>query len=200
MNTATISQYKPRTNYQYRSSRPSQYEQTTKKDPIGDEVNRLCGVYQLTAKIEPDRSTLELFKGRVQNFVAFLCSIERNGELLGQGRGTATIGSGQYSKYITRGVQAALSASLVDAMVRSTRIGALLPETSPKSQTLGVPVPEVFKAREVTGYEDILSDKQRSYILELVCNLSDEERTRYENSVDSLTRSEASKLIQILRQ
>lgn len=192
--------YKPRGNYQYRSSKPRQYETSSMKDPIGDEVNRLCGLYQLTAKIEPDRSTLDLFKGKIQNFVAFLCSIERNGELLGQGRGTATIGSGQYSRYITRGVHAALSASLVDAVVRSTKIGVLLPDSlSASSQSKGVSAMDVFKNREMNSYEDILSDKQKSYIMELVSNLSDDERQRYEGMIDSLSRSEASELIQTLR-
>ena len=197
MNTQTY--YKPRTPSPYRASKPKEYETSEKRSPISEEVAKCCGQFQMTATIEPDLPTLEMFKGRIQNFVAFLCTLKLGSDVVGQGRGTATIGSGQYSKYITRGVHAALSASLIDAMVRSCRIGALIPDqTTPKAQDIGVPAEAVYNAREESrGSGGGISAKQKHFLVGLIqTNVHDEqEREGMISQLDEYTSKEASDAI-----
>lgn len=153
--------------------------------PVHREIKKACCTMVLTATIEEDLPTLALFK-HVPNLVAFLCTIRKENMIIGIGRGTATLS--QYNRSIGRTVHTAQSASLIDAIVRGTRV---LDTLSDESSFAGG---KYEAGKEIYG----ITDKQRSYLQELISTrVADrDEREQQLSSLESLTVDEASEMIQ----
>lgn len=118
----------------YRSSIPSSFRATRNREvPTLEEVRRSIGVYNLTATVEEDKETLSIFK-HVPGLIAFICTLKKGNDVIGIGRGTATLN--RMSKYVDRAVCYAFNASLIDAMVRSTKtLDAIYLNSTPQRET-----------------------------------------------------------------
>ena len=188
------SAYKPSRSVVYSTNRIKPPKDQEKKHPVREELEKCLGTYQLTALIEEDLPTLALFKN-MPGMVAFLCSIKLGDRIVSQGRGSARFAGS--TRWIERTIRSAFYGSLTDSIARLTRIDALL-DVGVKTQALDLEKPEARRLNEASESE--ISDKQRSYILEMAGALSEEEYQRYGKMVDSLSRSEASAVIQELKQ
>lgn len=166
--------------------------------PVRKEVLKTIGSYNFTAEIQEDAQALALFKK--PGLIAFVCTLKRNkggeSEVLGQGRGVAILN--RLNRYVEKTIQAAASAALVDAVVKSTKVlDTLGIETEPVKPS--VAIGEAYQVKEDEA-DEAATSKQIDYLKMLIStNIEDDsERERFIAHVDQLTKSEASQAIQKL--
>jgi hypothetical protein len=186
----------------YRNSVPSSFRATRSEQvPTLEEVTRSIGVYNLTATVEEDTETLSTFR-HVPGLIAFICTLKKGNDVIGIGRGTATLN--RMSKYVDRAVCYAFNASLIDAMVRSTKTldAIYLNSTSQR---------ETYSSNQNTQSEEPVlekenspkyaSEKQRNFLKKLVSTkCKDQTKMDYEHKLESpyLSSFECSALIKNL--
>ncbi len=182
MNTTTyknrpISPMQPVQAMKYKSLDPSD-----KNHPLRAEVQKCIGAYDITAEFAEDTETIGMFK-HILGLVAFVCTLKKGGKIIGQGRGTAVLSN--MNRYAERTVHTAFNSSLIDAIVRSTKmLDAFHPDAN-SQQDMGVAF-------------NLITDKQQSYLLELIQTgiADEEERSRWVEQIGGLTKEEASEAIQ----
>jgi len=159
------------------------------RHPVHQEILKSVGTINLTATFAEDTQTLAVFK-HIPGVIAMVCTLKKDGEVIGVGRGTAVIN--RVNRYIEKTVRASANASLVDAIFHSTKmLDALLINAGTKTG-----VDEVGRQDNL----NLASDKQKKYLRELVqsktSSLSD--KFQWESKIESFTREEASAAIQDL--
>ena len=125
--------------------------------PARKEIERVVGIYQLTAEVTEDRQTLDTL-GHIPGLIAFICNIKRNGELIGTGRGSAVL-NGMH-KFIARTVRFAFNSSVLNAVAQSTK--AIDSMANPHSE-LGIE-----EAVQDSVMAEGITDKQRSFLTTLI--------------------------------
>jgi hypothetical protein len=182
MNTTTYASRKVSTPY-------SMTQRSETLPPVQNEVAKRIGEYKLVATFSEDIDTKNTFK-HVPGLIAFLCTLRKDGNVIAVGRGSAFLS--RMNRYVERTIDTAFNASLVDAVVRGTKVIDALnsgPLTSPNE--VGTPY---------TGFDGI-TDKQRDYLSVLIGNLANEdEREEWLNKLDVMTRDEASAAIALLKE
>ena len=131
--------------------------------------------------------------------MAFICTLKMGDKVIGQGRGTTAIN--QVNRFIVRNISFAFNASLVDAVVRSTKIqDSFRPDATPHPWTeANSASPSAYKASEQDS-SDIATPKQVEYLRQLIqINCEEEERENMEAQLGELTKQEASKMIESFR-
>jgi hypothetical protein len=170
-----------------------------KKSPIQEEVERNLGTYNLTVTTEIDREALALFP-HILNLIAFKTTLKRGNEVIGVGTGSSILN--QFNKFLGRTVRFAYNASVVDAVIRSTKIlDALYVMPSIQKQN------EVdIESRDKQAFfsdEDLPqapSEKQKNFLNKLLENCDDEEKEQYLEQISSpyFSKFQCSELIQKL--
>lgn len=162
-----------------------------KRHPVRKLIQKNVGAMNFTATIEEDGQTLALFK-HIHGLVAFVCTLKRDNEILAQGRGAAVLN--RVNRYVERTVYTAANASLIDAVVRATKVLDTL-RLDTGSTIADNAVAETYKPVDGGGN---ITEKQKNYLLELIdANVTDEdERNQWEGRVGGLSREEASEAIQ----
>ncbi len=166
----------------YKNSIPSPYKEKREVNPLEEEMQKNTGSFNISVQIEKDIELMSLFK-HIPGFIAFKATLRKDNEIIGIGSGTGVLN--RLNKFVERTVIFAKNASLIDAMVRSTKILDAI-SINPSNTEEAMP-------------EDILaSEKQKSYLRKLVSvNVSDGAKRKYwESQIDSLTKDEASEKIQ----
>lgn len=167
------------------------------RHPARKEVLKTIGSYNFTAEIQEDTQALALFKR--PGLIAFVCTLKRNkgeeSEVLGQGRGVAILN--KLNRYVEKTIQAAASAALVDAVVKSTKVLDTLGIEMTVPVKASVSIGEAYQAKE-DETDEAATSKQIDYLKMLIStNIEDDsERERFIAHVDQLTKSEASQAIQ----
>lgn len=166
------------------------------KHPVHQEIVKNEGVFNFTAEVKQDKSTLALFK-HINGLVAFICTLKRDGEVIGEGRGAAVLN--QMNKFVERTVRYAFNASLIDAVVRSVKSLDTLHIIS-QAKDKPVPIENLYEAG-VKSNEPITA-KQKQYLQELLntSNIENEEKEKWENSLDDFSKVEASNAINKFKQ
>ena len=160
------------------------------------EARKCLGQYVLTATFTKDNDTLQRFK-HIPGIIAFNCELRKNNEVIGYGHGTSIIS--KMSRYVEKSVHMALNSSLIEAVVKATKIlDVLVPASGSQPVGMSVPVSAIYETKEVQGFEPI-TDKQRSYLAELISGLSMEEQNRWQDQLASFSKSDASEAIQSLK-
>lgn len=159
------------------------------RHPVHQEILKSVGTINLTATFEEDIQTLGVFK-HIPGVIAMVCTLKKDNEVIGVGRGTAVIN--RVNKYIEKTVRTSVNASLVDAIFHSTK---MLDALHINTRT-GTGIDEADGQKE----SDLASDKQKKYLRELVqsktTSLSD--KFQWEAKIETFTREEASVAIQDL--
>lgn len=160
--------------------------------PVKQEILKSIGTFHITANVEEDKQTLNTFD-KVPGLIAFMCTLKKDNVIIGIGRGTAMIS--RVNKYIERTVRVAFNASLIDAMVRSTKmLDTLYLGTTNIQQESVARVDNSFDAIE--SFIKI-SDKQKKYLLELIkTNVPDiSKRNQWKENIEGFSKDEASEAI-----
>lgn len=193
MNTA----YKNRIASPYQVAKKHPFDISSPKHPVRAEIMKHVGTYDLTATFKEDTATTSMFK-HIPGLIAFVCTIEQSGKIIGIGRSNAVIS--ETSKYFDRVIQTAWSYSLIDAVSKMTRTVDTL-RTNPSKQSYDYEkeamIDDAYKARDSRGVE-MITEKQKSYLLELIhTNITrEDERARRESEITEFTKEEASRAIQ----
>jgi len=155
-------------------------------------MRKYCGTYDLSVSFEEDTQTLTTFS-HVSGLIAFLCTIRKDGKIIGQGRGWSAMN--RVNKYIERSVSTAINGSLLSAVNNATKILDTL-RIGAMDQDREAEKAEMYRSRS-SELSEPASDRQREYLRRLVReNCSEEERERWEGQIDTLTKEEASQAIQ----
>jgi len=186
-------------NTAYKSRVPSPFQVSKKpytpanvsdSDTVRDEVKKLLGTHQFTATFEEDTQTATALK-HIPGIVAFLCTIKRGDKILGQGRGTTAIN--QVNRFIVRTINFAWNASLVDAIVRSTKIlDVFRPDAIPHPWSKIQP-----QKQEDYGGDEPITAKQKELLTSLICQHvgNEDEQERRLQEVESLSKDDAGEMI-----
>jgi ABC-type proline/glycine betaine transport system ATPase subunit len=163
---------------------------TNKKHPVRQEIEKNIGTFNITASVVEDTQTLAELK-HVEGLVAFICTLEKDGHVIAQGRGSSVLNPS--NRYISRAVHAAFNSSLSDAVIRATKVLDTL-HPNPAAAL------EAPNGKEANAFEKA-TDKQRHYLSELIAlNVQDEdEREKRQSQIADLTKSEASRMIESFR-
>lgn len=190
MNTA----YRTRVPSPFQVTRRPYIQPVEKTDTVREEIQKLLGTYQFSATFEEDTQTVATLK-HIPGLVAFLCTIKKGDKVIGQGRGTTVIN--QVNRFIVRTINFAFNASLVDAVVRSTKILDVFRPDAVQHPWNGADTAKPAAYREAERYDsgdDGITEKQKSYLLGLIqTNVADEDdREQQIAQLGEMTREEAS--------
>ena len=157
--------------------------------PVQKEIRRIVGTYPLTIEVSEDMQTLQTLK-HIPGLIAFICSVKKDGQIIGQGRGSSVIS--RMNKFIERTVRMSFNQSIIAAILHATKALDVL------ADPLGDINIEPVEARQESYTPEGITDKQRSYLFELIrTKVTDEEQRRsWEAQLDELTKDEASQAIQ----
>ena len=121
--------------------------------PARKEIQRVVGTYQMTADVVEDKETLATLSR--PGVIAFLCTIKRDGQIIGIGRGSAVLN--QMNKFISRTVHAAFNYSILSAVAQSIR--ALDNMIDPHGD---------MSLESAEAVQEKITDKQKSFLTTLV--------------------------------
>lgn len=185
--------YKPRRIHSpYQPTRPVQLKASNYQEmnrpvhPVREEIDKVLGSYALTAVIKEDTATLATMN-HVGGLIAFICSLSRDGKVISEGRGATVLGPN--NKWLTRAVESALNSALSDAVIRSTKVLGTFLSTSGSA----VSIEEAYSAMETQKNSEPATDKQISYLRQLIqTNVDDDqERDRWESQLHEMSKREA---------
>jgi hypothetical protein len=188
--------YKTRISSPFQVARKPQFSPVERKDTVHEEMKKLLGTYNFSATFEIDNQTATTLKDIPGRVIAFICTLKIGDKIVGQGRGTTAIN--QINKFIVKNICFAFNGSLVDAIVRSTKIQDMFrPDAIPHPWTNASPVPTSTYKVPDDEESDIATPKQVDYLRQLIqINVGDEdEREGMESQLSELTKSEASDMI-----
>jgi hypothetical protein len=158
--------------------------------PMRQEVRKLCGTYNLSATFSEDTGTLSTLK--TPGLIAVKCVLSKDGKPVGVGHGSSVIS--RINKGIERSIFGCLNGALMSAINSACKTFDSLRLEEADAQKGQSPY-----AYNIPSEPMGITTKQRSYLLELVNNLSDsEERDRWMGQIDSLSKEDASEAIQML--
>lgn len=183
----------------YKNNITSSYKMRERISPIQEEITKNTSTYNLTIITEQDLETMALFKN-IPGFIAFRTTLSKGNQLLSIGYGSAVLN--RLNKFVERTVLFAKNSSLIDAMVRSTKILDAL-YVMPNQKDIEEKDLEGRDSRAFFGEEDLpqtATDKQRSFLTKLVENCDDPEKEEYLSALASpyLSKFQCSELIQKL--
>lgn len=179
----------------------SKYE---KKNPLRLEIERSIGKFNLEITVQEDKDTLEKFKNLPGPIIAYLCTIRKNSEIIGIGRGSAILT--RINKYYDRSIRYAFNASLIDGMVHSVKaLDALYLKTDigKEIKTLDEVDLEGRDSPAFYGEDDLpqtATIKQINFLKKLVEHCEDSEKEEFLSALASpyLSKFQCSELIQRL--
>ena len=161
-------------------ARPSQsppqsaYDVSSNEEhPVRREVKKFCGSYTLEVAFEEDSQTLTTFE-HVPGMVAVLCTLRKEGKVVGQGRGSSV--ASRMNRGIERTAYTAINGALLSAVNNATKIldTLRLEEADEDQDAQRVGLAEAYRARHDVGF-DRATDKQKAYARQLLSlNVEDE--------------------------
>lgn len=162
-----------------------------KEHPIRDIIKKCVGTYNIVAVVEEDTQTLDAMK-QTTGLISFLCTITKNNNVLAQGRGSAILSP--TNRFINRAVYSAFNSALADGFIRSTKVLDTF-RTNAEESGAGVALGEAYQADSVESTPATL--RQLEYLKQLLqVNADEEVRDKWMSNLDTLTKFEASELIQ----
>ena len=85
-------------------------------------AEKLAGIYNFVAEFKQDIEATDMLKS-VPGLVAFVCNLTKNGQLVGQGRGSSTLAKNQGDPNKT--IKMAQKSAYIDALIRTTGLSDL---------------------------------------------------------------------------
>lgn len=182
--------YNPRIASPFQVKQEKSFDVQNKKHPVREEIEKCIGTYNLTAVVEEDLATQTTMK--MPGLISFLCTLLKDGRVVSQGRGNSVLNP--TNRFLQRAVSSAFNSALADAAIRATKV--LDTFRTSCGSNISVALEEAYKTKE--NVFELATDKQKSYLLELVSlNVNDEdERKKWESQIDEITKDEASAAIQ----
>jgi hypothetical protein len=148
-------------------------------------MQKLLGSHTFTAIFAVDEQTASTFNG-TDGLVPFICTLKMGEKVIGQGRGATVIN--QMNRFVMRSITFAYHASLIDAVVRATK---LMDVFRPDA------MPHPWSASDIATEAPAATPKQVEYLTQLIqMNCEGDELEQRMSQLSGLTRSEASEMIE----
>ena len=194
MNQTTYRNHAVRSPIQY-PARQRQATPVNQEDALRSHVRRLCNTLELSATFEEDAATLDTLN--VSGLISVLCTLRKDGRIIGQGRGWSTVN--RVNKSIDRSCSTAINGSFLSACNNACKIlDALRLEEMDEQAAAdrGAKFRDAYGAREHDS--DLATEKQKAYARQLLSlNVEDEaDREQIASTLDDMTKDEISSLIQ----
>ncbi len=150
--------------------------------PIKAEIEKNIGSFTFVARFEEDNEAKQAFNHG--GLIAYRCVLSTpDGRTLGIGHGLNVLS--QQNRYISKSVKWAHSGALIAAVTNAVKFPDL--SGSPTSD---------FGMNQDIASEFMATDRQKSYLTELIGNLSDEsEREELMSELGTMSKERASELI-----
>jgi hypothetical protein len=176
----------------------------------------LCAIYNLTASFEKDRDAMDAFSD-VKGFIAFVCTLSRNGQVVGQGRGGDTLARNQND--VNKTLKMAQKRAYTDAAIRTTGLSDIFTQDMEDMTEAVVNIPsqenepssdfnfnKIFSSPSYVVPERAKEDnnavtlKQKNLLMSLIERkiTDDDERQGMLDQIESLDKTTASEMIQEL--
>jgi len=171
----------------YQGNYSGMQERKPEVHPIKAEIQKNLGDFIFVARFEEDREAIAAFKN--EGLIAYRCILSTpDGRTLGIGHGLNVL-SGQ-NKWLTKSVKWAHSGALISAVTNAVKFPDLSGDATPDFGLNSAGLESEFMA----------TDKQKSYLTELIGNMADEdERDDMMNELSTMSKERASELIQQLK-
>ena len=189
------------TNYKNNIPSPVQAKKYDRKDPLRADIERNVGKFNLEVTVEEDKNTLALFKHVPGPIIAYIATLRKDSQVVGIGRGLSVLS--RMNKFVDRAVRFAFNASLIDAIVHSTKaLDALYLKTDIEKVSNEVDL-EGRDKPAFYGDDDlpqVATEKQRNFAHKLLEKCDDQTKEEYLKQLESpyLSKFECSELIQQL--
>ncbi len=159
---------------------------------VQDEIRKNICTLHFTAEFAEDTQTLQAFKN-IPGVVGFICTLRKDGKdgpILGFGRGMTVIN--KLNRYLEKTVSFAANASLIDSVVRATKMLDALhidfTKQNTAAETTVTPVEQETYGQRENEFVPI-TPRQRGYLLKLLENIGADDSEI--NSVDEMSKSDA---------
>ena len=169
---------------------------------------KLASIYNLTASFERDEDTLIMF-GHTKGLVAYVCNLKnRQGELVGQGRGADSLEMNENNPNKT--LKMAQKRAYIDAVIRATGLSDIFTQDIADGPTYdpqpvheqaqwidAVVEDEEVRRKPISSFSSSITEPQRKYLVSLINSrvLDEDDRERRLEDLNGLTRQEASQWI-----
>ncbi len=197
------------------------YEIKGKKSLAKGGAEKLASIYNLSAVFQRDDETMSAFS--LKDMIAYVCTLYRGEQTVGQGRGCSTLSKNQGDANKT--VKMAQKSSFIDAVIRSTGLSDIFTQDIENMSKAFISSPFEARGHNVQVEDDMplesspdvekyaskterpddygfiqATDKQRNYLHRLISQryFEPEEMEERLNVIESLSKSEASQMIEEL--
>ena len=180
----------------FQAVRKQSYNVQDKRHPVRLEIQKFIGAYQIDIQFEEDQETLQKFR-HIPGLIAILCTLRKDGKVVGLGRSISVVN--RINRIVERTVSMAINGIFLSACNSATKVLDTLRLEAPAltgPRGLG----EAYKMPEEEVSEFAATDRQKSYLRELLSLAIEDEREREVkiSQIDEMTKSEASAAIKIL--
>lgn len=166
-------------------------------------AEKIAAIHHFAATFSRDTETLDSFRN-ADGLVVYVCTLFRNEEIVGQGRGAASLK--EHKGDANKTIKMATKSSFIDAVIRSTGLSDIFTqdvETMPRREVQVLPAeqrtesPEETEPEENLCWGNLITPKQKKFLDSLIFQyVSDkEERERWLSQAESCTKPEASEYI-----
>jgi hypothetical protein len=163
-------------------------------------AEKLAAIYSLVATFEKDIETIESFSG-VEGLVAFVCTLTRMGEVVGQGRGAATLRDNGDDP--NKCIKMAEKSAYISSVIRSTGLSDIFTsdlEDMPKESIQSVPAEASTGIPPKGPYQpgdEPITEKQKTLLYSLIAEkiYNPREREKWLQEAESCSKYDASELI-----
>ena len=186
-------------NTNYKNEIPTSFRMKERVNPIQEEIAKSLGTFSLTVTVEKDTEMTNAFR-HIPNFIAFKTTLKKDNNIIGIGTGASVLN--RLNKFLDRTVLFAKNASLVDAMIRSTKILDAL-SIMPINQKESDIDLEQRDSPAFYGENDlpqVATEKQLNFAKKLIENCDEDEKEQYLEQISSpyFSKFQCSELIQKL--
>lgn len=163
-------------------------------------AEKLAAIYSLVATFEKDSETIESFRS-VEGLVAFICTLTRMGEVVGQGRGAATLMDNGNDANKT--IKMAEKSAYISSVIRSTGLSDIFTsdlEDMPSDSIQSVPAEASTDIPPRGPYQpgdEPITEKQKTLLYSLIAEkiYNPREREKWLQEAESCSKYDASELI-----
>ena len=164
-------------------------------------AERLAEIYSITAEFIADKESLAFFDN-TSGTVAYRCILKRDGKVIGEGRGSASVKD--HDDSVNSTIKVAQKSAFVDGILRVTGMSFLF--TQDLVQEDVTDEPDLERRDEVASYTDTdlpkyATEKQRAFLKKLIderCSFSTKSEYLDKLNSSNLSRFDCSELISSL--
>jgi len=165
--------------------------------PVRKLIEKNLGTITFTAEITEDKQTINLLKNNIPGIIGFLCTLKKDNIVISEGRGESVINP--ENKYISKNITFAKNASIIDSIVRASKVLDILPLDTNQIKNSGITLNNSYEVVKEVENSDSITEKQLNYLRTLIkTNVAENKRRELEGEIAEYSRNEASELIKSL--